>query len=218
MLPTRMRWYAAAALGGILAAASAAGCAGSQAASVAWQLAGAASTVGGAYAGRALSPAPPPNGAAAPAVVPACVGTPADPCAGPPAPVVDDELSRARAHTLSAINGLRASLDREFLTADEKLDAFAEDGSVALARDHRPHGHLLAHSDGCRPCADVQSDTAWRAGDPLEDQIDAALSEMAGGPPGDPNRDNLLAASWRRVGIGIARPKGRLFLTLDFAP
>ena len=51
-------------------------------------------------------------------------------------------------HNLRGINAYRATLGLAPLVLDAGLSAFALEGSRALARDHRPHGHFRRASRG----------------------------------------------------------------------
>jgi hypothetical protein len=98
------------------------------------------------------------------------------------------------------------------------LNAFAQLGSKALARDHRPHRHLIEESQECPGCAETQSDPAGLATAPVHDQLDAALGYMLSEGPGGPSHDVLVGATWHRMGIGIVNPDGKMYVTVDVAP
>jgi hypothetical protein len=55
----------------------------------------------------------------------------------------------------------------------------------------------------------------WTMG--IEAEVEGALSAMIQEGLGGTAHDNLLSPRWRRVGIGLSNPGGRLYLALDFS-
>jgi hypothetical protein len=130
----------------------------------------------------------------------------------------DMTLDEARAYTVAYVNHARTDVGLGALAVDYSLNAFAQLGSKALARDHRPHRHLIEESGECPGCAETQSDPAGLAAAPVHDQLDAALGYMLSEGPGGPSHDVLVGATWHRMGIGIVNPDGKMYVTVDVAP
>jgi hypothetical protein len=127
-------------------------------------------------------------------------------------------LTEARSYTLRYINGLRSLNGREPLTLDDRLTEFAQQGSEQLSRDHRPHGHIIDEQGKCPGCSENQGDSyGWRPA-PLQKQIDEILAGMMAEGTGGGHHDNILRPEWRKLGVGIVYPEGRLFFTTDFTP
>jgi uncharacterized protein YkwD len=127
-------------------------------------------------------------------------------------------VAEGKRYALMYINGLRSLNGVGPLELDAELDAFAQHGSEQLARDHRPHGHLLDERSGCPACGETQGDPdGWRPA-PLQRQIDEVLAGMMAEGPGGGHHDAILRPEWRKLGVGIVNPGGRVFLTMDFAP
>jgi hypothetical protein len=130
----------------------------------------------------------------------------------------DMTLDEARAYAVAYVNHARADVGLGALSVDYSLNAFAQLGSKALSRDHRPHRHLIEESAECPGCAETQSDPAGLATAPVHDQLDAALGYMLSEGPGGPSHDVLVGATWHRMGIGIVNPDGKMYVTVDVAP
>jgi hypothetical protein len=128
------------------------------------------------------------------------------------------DLQAMRQYTLHFINGLRARYRRAPLVADPSLDTFAQEGSILLALDHRPHHHFeaMAASCGCGAHAENQGAPFGWAPGPPDTQIAEMLSGMMDEGPGGGHHDALLSPEWRRLGVGILNPGGRMYFTLDF--
>jgi Cysteine-rich secretory protein family len=127
------------------------------------------------------------------------------------------EEEDAPAYVLRRINDFRTDANVPPLVLDANLGDYAEEGSDQLARDHRVNGHL--HDDPrVAQCGEAQGDpTGWPPG-ALKEQIDEILDTMIREGAGGAGHDNLLAREWRFLGVGIASPDARLYLTLDFVP
>jgi hypothetical protein len=130
----------------------------------------------------------------------------------------DMTLDEARAYAVAYVNHARSDVGLGPLAADYSLNAFAQLGSKALARDHRPHRHLIEESAECPGCAETQSDPAGVAAGRVHDQLDAALGFMVNEGAGGASHDVLLGAQWHRLGVGIVNPDGRMYFTVDVAP
>jgi hypothetical protein len=130
----------------------------------------------------------------------------------------DMTLDEARAYAVAFVNHARSDLGLGSLAVDYSLNAFAQLGSKALARDHRPHRHLIEDAAQCAGCAETQSDPAGLATAPVHDQLDAALGFMLNEGAGGPSHDVLVGSSWHRLGIGIVNPDGKMYVTVDVAP
>jgi uncharacterized protein YkwD len=140
------------------------------------------------------------------------------------------ELPRAGdphvAHCLAAINRYRAAAGVEPLTLSDALGAFALEGSRRLAAERAPHRHFNdASADGsiwragfCWHAAENQAPD-WISTDATEDAIlDQILKAMMDEGPGGAHHDNLLDPRFARVGVGLYRAAGKLWLTTDFSP
>jgi len=128
------------------------------------------------------------------------------------------DLETMREYTLSLVNALRRARLVAPLARDPLLDDFAQEGSVFLSLNHRPHHHFetLAASCGCGAQGENQGDPfGWPPGPP-----DTQIAELVGGMmdegPGGGHHDALVAPEWRRLGVGILNPGGRMYFTLDF--
>jgi len=128
------------------------------------------------------------------------------------------DLETMREYTLNLINAIRRGQRAAPLLRDPLLDDFAQEGSVFLSLNHRPHHHFetLAGSCGCNAGAENQgSPSGWPPGPP-----DTQIAEMVGGMmdegPGGGHHDALVSPAWRRLGVGILNPGGRMYFTLDF--
>jgi uncharacterized protein YkwD len=132
--------------------------------------------------------------------------------------VEDMTLAQARSHTLMYINGMRSLRGIALVELDDTLNAFAQEGSEQLARDHRPHGHLVDQRAQCPGCGENQGDpNGWRPA-PVSKQIDEMLGGMMAEGPRGGHHDVLLYPRWGRLGVGIVNPGGRVYFTTDFAP
>lgn len=142
----------------------------------------------------------------------------------PADPVPADPLVK---YNLDLINSYRAKFARAPLLYDAKISAFALDGSKQLASDHNAHAHFATQSDGA---PGFGTHSAENQGDPsgvppMDDnaiasgkkQIAALLKIMMDEGPGGGHYENMLSAKYRRVGIGVHSPGGRLYLTNDFS-
>jgi hypothetical protein len=130
----------------------------------------------------------------------------------------DMTLEEARAYALAYIDHARADEGVRLLALDYALNAFAQDGSKQLARDHRLHRHVLTDPQACPTCAETQGAPDGVDAAPARDQLQAALGLMLSEGPGGANHDLLLGTRWHRLGIGVVKPDGRMYLTMDFAP
>jgi uncharacterized protein YkwD len=138
----------------------------------------------------------------------------------PPLAQSDPAVDDVRQYTLYRINQIRAQFGRGALALDPALVAFAQDGSVELAADHRAHQHFRdrAGSCGCRVMAENQGDPrGWMEGPPRT-QVDQILDSMMREGPGGGHYENILDARWRRMGVGAVNPGGALYFTNDFGP
>ena len=127
-------------------------------------------------------------------------------------------IEDARKHALTYVNGARYLKGAVPLELDADLNAFAQEGSEQLSRDHRAHRHIEDNAARCAGCAENQGDANGCAPEPLADQIDGALAAMMNEGPGGAHHDNMLDPRWRRLGVGIVNPGGPMYLTIDFAP
>jgi hypothetical protein len=135
-----------------------------------------------------------------------------------PGPAADMTAAEAREYTLEYINGVRRLNGVGPLVLDADLTAFAQAGSVELSEDHRIHQHIVDHRlELGTACAENQGDpSGWRPAR-LEDQIAEILGGMMREGPGGGHHDNILRPEWRRLGVGIVNPGGRMYFTTDFA-
>jgi uncharacterized protein YkwD len=142
----------------------------------------------------------------------------------PADPMPGDALVK---YNLDLLNSYRAKAGRAPLLYDAKISAFALAGSKQLARDHSPHAHFAAEQEGA---PGFGTHSAENQGDPSgvppmdsdaiasgKKQIAALLKLMMDEGPGGGHYENMLSAKYRRVGIGLYSPGGRLFLTNDFS-
>ncbi len=130
-------------------------------------------------------------------------------------------------YNLDLLNSYRAKLGRAPLLYDTKISAFALAGSKQLANDHAAHAHFAAQSEGA---PGFGTHSAENQGDPsgvppMDDdaiasgkkQIAALMKIMMDEGPGGGHYENIASAKYRRVGIGLHSPGGRLYLTNDFS-
>ena len=138
-----------------------------------------------------------------------------------PAPMQpDSEMGdeEARDYVLGYVNGVRKLNAVGPLVRDESLDAFAQAGSEELAQDHRPNQHIALHGPELHAASgEVQGSPDGAPPGALEDRIAEILLRMMGEGKGGMHHDAILSPEWRRLGVGIARHGGRLYLTVDFA-
>jgi len=133
-----------------------------------------------------------------------------------PEPEMDED--EARAYVLGYVNGVRRLNGVGPLIRDESLDAFAQAGSVELARDPRPNRPMPEHA------ADLHAVSGEVQGSPngsrpiaLQDRIAEILVRWMSEGPGGADHDTLLRPGWRNLGVGIANRDGRTFFTVDFS-
>jgi hypothetical protein len=126
-------------------------------------------------------------------------------------------LEDAREHALRAINLVRTMNGARPVSLDFALNAYAQQGSKQLARNHHPHGHVLTDTTGCRLCGESQGDPNGYPAKPVSAQIDAILDDMVAEGAGGTNYDNLLRSDWHVLGIGLVNPDGLMYLTADFS-
>jgi uncharacterized protein YkwD len=139
-----------------------------------------------------------------------------DPPAFPPDPAMDYE--EARDYVLGYVNGVRKLNGVGPLVRDESLDAFAQAGSDELAQDHRPNQHMALHASELHTAtAEVQGAPDGSPPGLLQDRIGEILLRMTGEGPGGVHHDAMLRPEWRKLGVGIASPDGRVYFTVDLA-
>jgi hypothetical protein len=147
-----------------------------------------------------------------------------DPPARPADPFPDDPLVK---YNVDQLNSYRKKAGVGALLYDNKLSAFALEGSKQLAIDHKAHAHFVAKVKGApgfgTKSAENQGD--WEGvpamdKDPIvngKKQIDVMLKIMFDEGPGGGHHDNMLSTKYARVGIGIFYAQGKLYLTNDFS-
>jgi hypothetical protein len=128
-------------------------------------------------------------------------------------------IDDVRVYTLKFINGIRAMNGLRRLVRDPELDEFAQQGSVELSRDHRPHHHF--ESEGWRSIAgeagEVQGSPFGWPPAPADTQVAEIVRGMMDEGPGGGHHDTILGPGWRRMGVGVLNPGGQLYFTVDFA-
>ncbi len=130
------------------------------------------------------------------------------------------ELDSMRSYTLRFINGLRAMNRRSPLFLNAELNAFAQEGSLELSINHRPHHHFEESAFGCGCGALGENQGApqgWPPG-PVDTQIVEMLGGMLSEGPGGGHHDAMLSPAWHKLGVGIVNPGGRMYFTNDFGP
>jgi hypothetical protein len=134
----------------------------------------------------------------------------------PPESEMTDE--QARDYVRDYINGVRKLNGAPALVRDARLDSFAQDGSEELAVDHQPGLHLAAHaSELGRRAVEVQGKPDGTAGTMVQDVLGAVLVASMDEAPGGARREKLLGTGWKKLGVGIARQGGRMYVTIDFS-
>jgi uncharacterized protein YkwD len=121
-------------------------------------------------------------------------------------------------HNLKRLNAYRARAGVPPLQLDERLNAFALEGSRELMRNHIPHKHFSESNvwehgfEGT--AAENQGDpNGWFPG-PVNEVIDDILQSMMNEGPGGGHHDAIINPTHRRVGIGLVKDaQGRLYLT-----
>lgn len=127
----------------------------------------------------------------------------------------DDE---ARDYVLGYVNGVRKLNDSGPLARSDDLDAFAQAGSEELAQDHRQNRHMAEHARELTAASgEIQGAPDGSPAGPLQDQLAAILLRFTGEGPGGADHDAMLRPEWRKLGVGIARSGGRMYLTVDFS-
>jgi uncharacterized protein YkwD len=128
------------------------------------------------------------------------------------------DLANLRSYTLHFINGLREMNGRAPLFLNSELNAFAQEGSIELSINHRPHHHFEESALGCGCGAIAENQGApqgWAPG-PVETQIAEILGGMLSEGPGGGHHDAMLSPEWHKLGVGILNPGGRMYFTNDF--
>jgi len=146
------------------------------------------------------------------------------PPARPADPYPSDPLVK---YNVDRVNAYRAQKRLPPVLYDAKISAFARRGSERLARDHAPHAHFAANAKGA---PGFGSRAAENQGDPNgvpaldsdptrngRKQIDLMLKLMMDEGPGGGHYDNMMNASFRRIGIGLFYAGGKLYMTNDFS-
>jgi uncharacterized protein YkwD len=150
------------------------------------------------------------------------------PAAPPPARPADpypaDPLVR---YNVEQVNSYRATKNLPPLLYDAKISAFALRGSEQLSRDHTPHAHFAAGTQGA---PGFGSRAAENQGDPAgvpaleadrlkngQKQIDVMLRLMMDEGPGGGHYDNMMNGRFRRIGVGLFYAGGKLYMTNDFS-
>jgi hypothetical protein len=145
-----------------------------------------------------------------------CVSfTPGAPDRRPPDPDLTE--AEARDYVLGYLNGVRKIHGAGVLVRDETLEAFAQEGSDALAADHVAGGHLANHPREGVQLVELQGPPDGSAPGPLEDQLAAILVAMMNEGAGGKHHDAMLHAAWRRAGVGITHAKGRMYFTAELS-
>jgi uncharacterized protein YkwD len=131
-------------------------------------------------------------------------------------------------YNVERVNAYRAKGGLGPLLYDAPISKFARAGSEQLAHDHTPHAHFAANAKGA---PGFGSRAAENQGDPSgvpallqgdrtkngQQQVDLMLKLMMDEGPGGGHYDNMMNASYRRLGIGLVYVDGRLYLTNDFS-
>jgi uncharacterized protein YkwD len=131
-------------------------------------------------------------------------------------PEMGDE--EARDYVLGYVNGVRKLNGVGPLVRDESLDAFAQAGSDELALDHRQNQHLAEHGrDAPAIGAEIQGPPEGSPPGPLQDQIAAILLRVTDEGRGGTHHDAMLRPEWHKLGVGIAKGGGRMYLSVDFS-
>jgi uncharacterized protein YkwD len=164
-----------------------------------------------------------PNGTRTTTITTRTVEAPPPP-ARPADPMPGDALVR---HNVERLNQYRSAHGAAPLVYDAKISAFAYEGSRQLSRDHSPHAHFAAHSEGA---PGFGTHTAENQGDPNgvppqggdrvasgKRQIDILLKLMMDEGPGGGHYENMINRKYRRIGIGLYEENGVLYLTNDFS-
>jgi hypothetical protein len=128
------------------------------------------------------------------------------------------DLDELRQYTLDLMNGLRRYQRRSPLELDPALNTFAQEGSIQLSIDHRPHAHFESEARRCDCGAEAEnqgSPDGWPPGPP-DTQITEMLRGMRHEGPGGGHYDALMSPEWTRVGVGILNPGSRMYFTTDF--
>jgi uncharacterized protein YkwD len=138
-------------------------------------------------------------------------------------------------HNLDEINQYRATLSLRPLVLDQTLSAFALAGSQELTQDHTPHQHFVdASNAGTLWSSGFTSSAGENQGDPNGwpqassnpttneltqiDQIQKAMfDEGPGTGEAHGHYENMMSATFTRVGIGLIEVGGMLYLTNDFS-
>lgn len=135
---------------------------------------------------------------------------------------MDTAIYAAIQHNLNQLNAYRAKSGAQALQLDPKLNQFAQQGSLELKQNHKPHGHFqrtdVFESGFSGGAAENQGDpNGWPIRGGLNATIDAILQAMINEGPGGGHHDNMLNTKFRRVGIGLVVDGDKLYLTNDFS-
>jgi hypothetical protein len=144
----------------------------------------------------------------------------------PADPYPADPLVR---YNVERVNAYRAKKNLPPLLYDAAISKFALAGSEQLARDHTPHAHFAGNDVKSQP--GFGSRAAENQGDPGgvppldptdrtkngQKQIDTLLKLMMDEGPGGGHYDNMMNASYRRIGVGLAYVDAKLYMTNDFS-
>jgi uncharacterized protein YkwD len=138
-------------------------------------------------------------------------------------------------YDLSIINAYRATLSLPPYALAAQLSAFSLAASQELSTDHQPHQYFINAGNGLWTMG-FNTMAGENQGDPNglgelsascattneEQQITQILQAMFDeGPPGDAgdhgHYENIMSASFTRIGIGLVEVSGKLYLTNDFS-
>lgn len=130
-------------------------------------------------------------------------------------------------YNLDQLNAYRQRNGIAPLTLDPNISTFALEGSHQLANDHAPHAHFIARAKGSGVFG---SAFAENQGDPNgvppldkdpnlsgRRQVDIMLKMMFDEGPMGSHYKNMMNSQYRKVGIGIFSPGGKMFMTNDFS-
>jgi uncharacterized protein YkwD len=151
---------------------------------------------------------------------------------GCPASTPADALSFQQ-YDVSILNAYRATLSLPPYTLDSQLSTFSLAASQELSTDHQPHQYFIDAGSGLWTMG-FNTSAGENQGDPNgwtvlsscattdeDDQITQILQAMFDEGPGTGEAhghyENIMSATFTRVGVGLVEVSGRLYLTHDFS-
>jgi uncharacterized protein YkwD len=128
-------------------------------------------------------------------------------------------------HNLDALNMYRAQNGVGALAIDDQLSMFSTTASEQLEATGQAHGYFVQQANSgaiwqqgfCSNAGENQA-PGWDTNGDIDGTVDAILKAMMDEGPGGGHHDNIVNASFTRVGVGLVLDsQQRLWFTNDFS-